>query len=133
MAAIAHGLPGATVFIPARLPLAIGFVVAGGFVALAGVHAFRQNRTTVNPLTPEQSSSLVTSGVYRFSRNPMYLGFLLALAGWCVYLGNWASALLLPVFVACINRFQIAPEERALRAQFGPRFTMYASTVRRWL
>jgi protein-S-isoprenylcysteine O-methyltransferase Ste14 len=63
----------------------------------------------------------------------MYLGFLLVLAGWCVYLTNWASALLLPAFVAYMNRFQIQPEERALSARFGHQFAGYAKTVRRWL
>lgn len=133
MAVIAYALPRAGVVVPAKLSLAVGFVVAGVLVALAGVHAFRQNRTTVNPFTPEQSSSLVVSGAYRFSRNPMYLGFLLVLAGWGVYLTNWASALLLPVFVAYMNKFQIQPEERALSTRFGSQFTVYAKTVRRWL
>jgi protein-S-isoprenylcysteine O-methyltransferase Ste14 len=107
--------------------------LAGALVALAGVVAFRRQETTVNPLTPSESSSLVASGIYRFSRNPMYLGFVLALLGWAAFLGNWVSALLLPAFVAYMSRFQIQPEERALAERFGPEFIAYSQSVRRWL
>lgn len=132
MAAIACTVP-ASIAIPGRLIIAVAFVLMGAAVALAGVMAFRLHKTTVNPLTPDQSSTLVAIGIYRVSRNPMYLGFLLALLGWSVYLSNWASALALPVFVAYMNRFQIQPEERALTRRFGPRFVAYAKSVRRWL
>ena len=102
-------------------------------MAIAGVMAFRDKRTTVNPLTPSASSSVVSSSVYRVSRNPMYLGFLLALAGWAVYLSNAGAALLLPAFVAYLTQYQIKPEEHALLAKFGSEFAQYMSRVRRWL
>ena len=86
-------------------------------------------KTRLNAL----SALVVSSGVYRVSRNPMYLGFLLALAGWAVYLSNAGAALLLPAFVAYMTRFQIKPEERALLVKFGPEFAQYMSRVRRWL
>jgi protein-S-isoprenylcysteine O-methyltransferase Ste14 len=132
MAALAYLVPAAgTVSVS---PMVAGVLaLAGGLVALSGVVAFRRQETTVNPLTPEQSSSLVASGIYRFSRNPMYLGFLLCLVGWCVYLANCVAALLLPGFVMYMTRFQIQPEERALRARFGSQFEAYYRTVRRWL
>ena len=132
MAALSYGVS-APVAIPARLPVALTLVVAGALVALAGVVAFRRHKTTVNPFTPEQSSTLVATGIYRYSRNPMYLGFLLALIGWGVYLASWVSALLLPAFVVYMNRFQIIPEERALMDHFGQTFLAYARAVRRWL
>lgn len=132
MAALSYGVS-APVAIPARLPVALTLVVAGALVALAGVVAFRRHKTTVNPFTPEQSSTLVGTGIYRYSRNPMYLGFLLALIGWGVYLANGVAALLLPAFVVYMNRFQIAPEERALMDHFGQTFLAYARAVRRWL
>lgn len=132
MAVLAYAVP-ASVPIPARLAVASASAVAGALVALAGVLAFRRQKTTVNPFTPDQSSSLVATGIYRFSRNPMYLGFLLALFGWSLYLANWISALLLPAFVAYMNRFQIRPEERALEQRFGQQFLAYSRSVRRWL
>lgn len=132
MAAIAHALP-AHVPIPGKLPVAIVLALAGALIGLAGVAAFRRHRTTVNPFTPERSSSVVDTGIYRFSRNPMYLGLLLGLLGWGVFLGNWVSVLLLPAFVAYMNRFQIRAEERALAARFGPQYLEYSRSVRRWL
>ncbi|WP_157272046.1 methyltransferase family protein [Azohydromonas aeria] len=132
MAALAYAVP-ASVQIPAKDLFASVLACAGVLIALAGVLAFRRHKTTVNPFTPEQSSSLVATGIYRFSRNPMYLGFLLVLAGWGVHLANWVSVLLLPAFVAYINRFQIEPEERALAKRFGQQFTAYSQSVRRWL
>lgn len=111
--------------------LAVGSI--GILIALAGVLSFRRARTTVNPLRPEAASSLVASGIYRYTRNPMYLGMLLVLIGWAVFLARpWALAVL-PAFVVYMNRFQIGPEERALRGIFGAEFDAYRSRVGRWL
>jgi len=117
----------------ARLAAAIVLVLLGVAVSLAGVVSFRRARTTVNPLKPEKTSALVCSGVYRITRNPMYLGFLLMLAGWAVLLASgyvWFGPVL---FVAYITRFQILPEERVLTGLFGDEFTAYQNRVRRWL
>lgn len=132
MAAVAYSLPGA-VLLPFKQVIAILLVLAGITVAVAGVLAFRRHKTTVNPLTPEQSSALVATGIYRVSRNPMYLGFLLILSGWAVFLANIVAVLLLPLFVVYMNRFQILPEEQALAQRFGPSFAVYCQSVRRWL
>jgi protein-S-isoprenylcysteine O-methyltransferase Ste14 len=126
-------LPGLAFPLPARTPLAFAIAGIGVGAALAGVAAFRRAHTTVNPTTPGASSSIVVSGIYRFSRNPMYLGFLLMLAGWALWLSNPVAALFLPLFVIYMNRFQIIPEERALNAKFGAQFSAYMNTVRRWL
>lgn len=107
--------------------------VAGGVVAGLGVVSFRRAQTTVNPLTPQAASSLVTTGIYRVSRNPMYLGMLLLLAAFAVFLANAAALIILPVFILYMNRFQITPEERALSSMFGPDFTAYTERVRRWM
>ena len=122
-----------------ELPLVVrivAFVVialAGGATALAGDREFKRARTTINPFKPENSTALVTSGIYRFTRNPMYVGLALVLLGWAALLSSpWA--LLGPlVFVLYINRFQIAPEERVLSAKFGAAYTEYIARVRRWL
>lgn len=114
-------------------PIAAVITLAGTLVALLGVMAFRAAHTTVNPTTPNASSSIVASGIYRISRNPMYLGFLLMLAGWAVYLSNTFSCIFLPLFVLYMNRFQIRPEERALEAKFGAQYVAYKQQVRRWL
>lgn len=105
----------------------------GGTIAVAGVWQFRRARTTVHPLRPETATSLVTAGVYRFTRNPMYLGLLLALCGWALLLGQPAALLLAAGYVPVMNRLQIVPEETALRLRFGAAFNDYQARVRRWL
>jgi protein-S-isoprenylcysteine O-methyltransferase Ste14 len=107
--------------------------LVGGCFLVAGMISFLIARTTINPTKPEATSSLVRTGVYRISRNPMYVGLVFVLVGWAAYLAS-AWALLGPVaFVLYMNRFQIAPEERVLAALFGAEYSAYASTVRRWL
>lgn len=119
--------------LPLRLTLAISFAAVGLGVALSGIVSFARSRTTINPLNPQAATTLVDSGVYRFSRNPMYLGILLVLVGWAALLGNAFAVLVLPGFVWYINRFQIIPEERALLECFGSAFVAYSGKVRRWL
>jgi protein-S-isoprenylcysteine O-methyltransferase Ste14 len=116
-----------------RLVLTGAFVVAGVAIALSGVLAFRRANTTVDPRVPQQSSSLVMRGIYRYSRNPMYVGFLLLLIAWAFYLLSAAALALLPLFVWYMNRFQIAPEERHLLQKFGADYQAYCEKVRRWL
>ena len=126
-------LPAFHVNIPASTFLAGALALAGVLVAAAGVIEFRRAQTTVNPMAPEAASTLVTRGVYRFSRNPMYLGFALALLGWAVFLSNAAALLGIVAYVWYLTRFQIVPEERMLEGKFGPAFAAYRSAVRRWL
>lgn len=116
-----------------RIGLALVVLLAGVAICLAGVLSFRHAHTTVNPLKPETASTLVSSGVYRYTRNPMYLGFATILMAWSIFLA-WPPALLsVPGFVIHMNLFQIGPEERALARLFGSAFTQYCSQVRRWL
>ena len=118
---------------PARWAGALVIALIGGGVSLAGVTAFRRAKTTVNPLKPQNASSLVTGGIYRFTRNPMYVGLALVLIGWAIVLQAALPLLGLPTFVLYISAFQIQPEERALTAIFGGEFTKYTQHVRRWL
>lgn len=126
-------LPSLAIALPWPLGLAVIISGVGILLMLAGGYAFQKAKTTVNPTTPAATSSVVTSGVYRFSRNPMYVGFLLALIGWATFLSHTLPFLLLPVYVAYMNRFQISPEERALSAKFGDEYEAYKQAVRRWL
>ena len=118
---------------PVRAIAALALAFVGVGIAVSGVVAFRRARTTVSPVEPDAASSLVTSGVYRFTRNPMYLGLCLVLVAWALFLSS-AFAFLGPVvFVLYISRFQIVPEERALSRIFGTAFSTYQAKVRRWL
>ena len=126
-------VPSLAFALPGRYAFAIAFAGAGLMLGSAGVAAFRKAKTTVNPTKPGTASSLVTSGVYRLSRNPMYAGLLFLLGGWAIFLSNGVAFVFLPVFIAYMNRFQIMPEERALSAKFGNEFAAYKQSVRRWL
>jgi protein-S-isoprenylcysteine O-methyltransferase Ste14 len=116
-----------------RWGVAGALVLAGLMLTAPAVMAFARAHTTVNPLTPDAATALVTGGVYRITRNPMYLGMALALLGFTVFLAA-PAALIGPVaFVAYITRFQIVPEERVMRAKFGAAFEEYAGRVRLWI
>lgn len=119
--------------LPAPIAIAIACAALGGAVSTAGTVSFRQARTTVNPMRPDAASSLVETGIYRFTRNPMYLGLLLVLAGWAAYLSNAIALAGLALFVLYINRFQIVPEERVLAAKFASAFDDYRRRTRRWI
>lgn len=124
---------GASFFLPGASIIAFVSAFVGVGIGLAGVAAFRRHNTTVNPTKPETTTLIVTAGIYRFTRNPMYLGLAFVLAAWAVYLANIAAMALVPTFALYMTRFQIKPEERALLAKFGPSFADYMATVRRWL
>ncbi|KXO12703.1 putative protein-S-isoprenylcysteine methyltransferase [Moritella sp. JT01] len=126
-------VPSLTFSLTLRLPLSLLIVALGSFFCVAGVVSFKKAATTVNPLKPETASSLVSSGIYRISRNPMYVGFALFLLSWGVYLSSPWTVLGIVGFVFYMNKYQIIPEERALTTIFGAEFTLYLSQVRRWL
>jgi protein-S-isoprenylcysteine O-methyltransferase Ste14 len=126
-------VPGFNFVFPGREFLALTSGIAGAMIIVLGVASFRRAKTTINPMKPESSSSLVISGIYKLSRNPMYLGFLLVLVGWAVLLSNALAFVFVPAFIFYMNRFQIDPEEKALAGKFGQEFLDYKSRVRRWL
>lgn len=105
----------------------------GGLLGTAALVQFYRNATTVNPHSPENANTLVTGGVYRISRNPMYLALLLLLIGYGFFLGNSLTFFVPPFFVAYMNRYQIIPEEVAMEERFGAEYSRYKSQVRRWL
>ena len=109
-------------------------VMAGGFVvAFTGLRTMITNHTTTSPIQIDRTNKLVTSGLYQFSRNPMYLGMVIFLIGWTVLLGNlWHLAG--PIgFAIYIQRFQIAAEERMMTTKFGADYAAYKNRVRRWI
>jgi len=121
-----YEFPGRSVI--AGMTAGLGFVIAA-----SGVMAFRKAGTTTNPLNPAEASSLVRSGIYRISRNPMYLGLLFALLAWAVWLGNIFNVGGLALFVWYITTFQIKPEEEALRKLFGADYDAYCQETPRWI
>jgi AraC family transcriptional regulator, transcriptional activator FtrA len=118
---------------PSNLMFPVGLALLGALTCLGGVAAFRRAKTTVNPMKPGATSSLVVSGIYRYTRNPMYLGFLLLLMAWAAALSNVPALVSLLGFVLYMNRFQIVPEERMLASRFARDYAEYRARVRRWL
>jgi protein-S-isoprenylcysteine O-methyltransferase Ste14 len=117
----------------ARIAIVVLLVTIGIGFDVLGLLAFRSARTTVNPFRPEKASTLVTNGVYRVTRNPMYVGMAFLLLAWAVYLGAFVPFAGIVLFVLYITRFQIRPEERVLAGIFGEGFSNYVARVRRWL
>jgi protein-S-isoprenylcysteine O-methyltransferase Ste14 len=113
--------------------IGIGLVVLGVAIVGVSLRSFALMGTTPNPMQPQKATELVTSGVYSLSRNPMYVGDAVILAGVAVWIGSVISLVPLAVFVWFIDRFQIAVEEKALAELFGDRYSAYRSKVRRWL
>ncbi len=133
MWALSRLVPAADFSLPAKRVIALAIVGVGGVFAVPAIVSFLIVKTTVHPDKPHETKKLVVTGAYTITRNPMYLGLLLVLIAWAIYLANMASFVLLPFFVAYLNRFQIRPEERALAAKFGGEYEEYCKRVRRWL
>ncbi|MBZ0113624.1 MAG: isoprenylcysteine carboxylmethyltransferase family protein [Thermoanaerobaculia bacterium] len=121
--------------LPGRLEAAVAltFLGLGVGLILTASRSFRRHRTTVNPTRPTRSRRLVTTGLYRWSRNPIYLGLLCLLVAWAFRLSSPASLVLTPLFVLYLNRYQIVPEERALEKIFGEAFEEFCRQTRRWI
>ena len=141
-AAVAGCMYAAAVLLPApvlalppgvRVGMALALAAVGAGFDVAGLWAFRKARTTVNPLTPHRSVAVVSTGVYRFTRNPMYLGLLLTLLGVAAWLAHPLALLCAAAFVVALTHLQIKPEERILKALFGALYEDYVRRVRRWL
>ncbi|OFI35340.1 methyltransferase family protein [Alteromonas lipolytica] len=113
-------------------PLGFVIFIAGGLIGVAGVIAFRQQRTTVNPHRPQNASSLVDGGIFAYTRNPMYLGLVVGVIG-AAFIARDASGFVFAVLtMAYLQRFQITPEERFMQEIFGAEFTRYCQRTNRW-
>ena len=130
---LARFSPAVTLPYPLRIAGALVLTGLGATVALAGVIAFRRAETTIHPLQPERTTALVQSGIYRYSRNPMYLGLLCVLLAWALWLAAPVALIGPLIFIVWIQHLQIRPEERALSDLFGDEFNAYRQRVRSWL
>ncbi len=108
-------------------------VFIGVCIDFSALSVFFRSKTTVSPISPQKTTSLVVTGIYRFTRNPMYLGLAFILSGFGIWLENWATLLFVPVFIWYVTNFQIIPEEEILLEKFGVEYADYFASVRRWL
>ena len=113
--------------------ISLFLVILGLAIFLSAIKSFRRQKTTVNPLKPRQASSLVTSGIFKFSRNPMYLGMLIILLAVSFKFNLIGGMLTSLFFYIFITRFQILPEEAAMNELFGNEFIVYSNKTRRWI
>lgn len=131
MSVLAKLLPVGLLDAPFWLPILVA--LAGIYIAILGVQEFRRAKTTLNPLSPNQTNQIVQSGIFTKTRNPMYLGMALVLCAWALWLGAVITWLGVAMFVVYITYFQIIPEEQILSKKFGDDFVAYYQKVRRWL
>ena len=130
---VATLVPQYAIDIPGKSVLAIVIAAMGFAIGLPAIRLFRHQGTTVDPRYPDRSEALVVKGIYRYTRNPMYVGFAMLASAWMVWLGNPVNIAVLVGFIVYITRFQIMPEEKALAEKFGSDYALYKESVRRWL
>ena len=131
MKSIAYVLP--FVALPHLPIVALVMTLIGIGAGIAGIWSFYQARTTINPLEPSEATHFVSEGIYKLSRNPMYVGLACCLVSWAIWLSYLLPWLGVVLFIAYMTRFQIIPEERVLRQKFGDEYQNYCLKVRRWL
>jgi len=126
-------VPGGQVDFDNQLATAIFVGILGLIININAIIGFRRAKTTVNPLDPGKTTKLVVGGVFRLRRNPMYLGILVVMTGWAIWIGSFYNLALLALFIYYITEFQIKPEEEVLRPLFDETYADYCSKVRRWI
>ena len=109
------------------------FLILGLIIIFLAVLKFIKTKTTVDPTRPHKTSNLVISGIYKITRNPMYLGMLFLIIAYTIYTNNVVGSIIIPIFIFYINKFQIEPEEIEMRKKFGESFENYCKKVNRWL
>ncbi|HLQ85896.1 MAG TPA: isoprenylcysteine carboxylmethyltransferase family protein [Salinisphaeraceae bacterium] len=118
---------------PFRYELAIVLILLGVLVSFLGMREFTRHAASSDPRHPDRTDVLVTSGIYRRTRNPMYLGLAIALCGIAWYLSNLLTVIVIGAFMIYLTYFQILPEERVLASKFGEPGAAYLQRVRRWI
>ena len=111
-----------------------GLILLFGLItAILAIILFKKTETTINPMTPEQTTTLVTTGIFSRTRNPMYLGLFFVICSTVLFFGSWFGIIILIIFVWYINKFQIIPEEETMEKLFGNKYNEYRQHVRRWI
>jgi protein-S-isoprenylcysteine O-methyltransferase Ste14 len=114
--------------------LSLIFLIIGFVIIFSATKEFKKSDTTVNPMKPETSTSLVTSGIFNYTRNPMYLGLTSILLASCFYFSSLLGIIVyVPLFILYITVFQIIPEEETMKGLFHDEYLDYCSKVRRWI
>ena len=113
--------------------IAMLFLVLSFTLIMISIKKFNHAKTSINPINPKVATKLLTTGVYAISRNPMYVGLVGILSGISIILGSWFGFFIVPMFVLYLKKYQIMPEEKALKALFKEEYLAYCYKVKRWL
>ena len=116
-----------------QIVLSVFIVAIGLAYAIPSFRLFAKHKTTISPFTPSETTALVTVGMYRYSRNPMYLGLVLLNIAATIFFGTWLGIIIVATFIFLLNLLQIIPEEEALLDIFGEEYIEYKKKVRRWI
>ena len=109
------------------------FILIGILIASSSIILFKRYRTAITPINPKSATKLITGGIYKFSRNPMYFSLLLLLIGISIMTNPIGGFIFIPIFILYLNLFQILPEEKAMTDLFKDEFLEYKNSVRRWI
>ena len=118
---------------PGQTILGILIGLEGMIIIFLSINLFRKNQTTINPFKAHLTSTLITSGIYSFTRNPMYLGLSSIQVAFGIFLGAYVSIVLIPAFIIYMTNNQIIYEEEVLKKEFGDEYIKYLKSVRRWI
>ena len=119
--------------IPCRYFFSTLLFIIGFYLVIRSGRLFAKANTIIDPLRPFKSIYLITNDIYKYSCNPMYVGYLLILLSSSIYLGKVISIIIIPLFIFIINCIQIIPEKEALKEFFGPNYDEYQIKVRRYM
>lgn len=114
------------------LPIIIILIIAASLIGILALYDFHKHQTTFHPHTPEKTSKVVDTGVFSYSRNPMYISLVMLLLALGFYFQNYSSFCIVPLFIGYITRFQIIPEEKMLDKLFPNDYQTYCQKVNRW-
>lgn len=132
MYGLANYLPQCYYELSIKSPIIIALMLAASLIGTIALHDFHKHKTTFHPHTPEKTRTVVDTGIFAYSRNPMYIALALTLLAFAFYLENYSSFAVLPLFIWYITRFQIIPEEKMLDKLFTKDYQAYCKKVRRW-
>jgi protein-S-isoprenylcysteine O-methyltransferase Ste14 len=133
MYSLAYYFPQYSFSLDLSFPLSLLLIALASVIGLIALYDFRKHKTTFHPHTPEKTNTVVDSGIYAYSRNPMYLALVLILFALVFYIENMLCFTLIPLFIGYITQYQIKPEEDMLDKLFPNTYLAYSQKVRRWL
>ena len=132
MYTLAIYFPNYNYYLNTSLAITILLIICAAFIGLWALYDFHKHKTTFHPHKPEKTSSLVDSGVFSLSRNPMYVALAMVLLAVGVFLQNYFSFFVIPLFIWYLTKYQIIPEEKMLNILFPQDYKAYCKKVNRW-